>query len=219
MEKLAGLAIVVFDPAEFWRDEQKKTELKKWPMQDPFRVDVETSLFSSFDFARRKWIRPIEEACEGSNEQAGIETIMTSSSGKSVYLLTGDIGGTNSRMSLYDASDASAKPKVVHYYRNAEHLPQERLGDADAFPMHIIVPFLELCWSDGDAHGLAALEQSEIVACIATAGVVSNNRAYLTNLGNLLIDGTAIQSNKSNKYLKRVLRCLVINDFVAQGKS
>ena len=69
---------------------------------------------------------------------------MTTSNKPKVYLLTGDIGGTNSRMSLYDVS--SSKPKVVYYYRNAEHLPEEHLSDPDAFPLRIVAPFLQHCW-------------------------------------------------------------------------
>ena len=142
---------------------------------------------------------------------------------KHVYLLTGDIGGTNSRMSLYDVKNG--EPKVVYYYRNAEHIPEDRVKDRDAFPMHIVVPFLKHCWSADSSNNkkknpvaLAPLEESEIVACIATAGVVSNNAAKLTNLGGLLIDGNDIQNNTSNPYLKHVKRVVVINDFVAQGE-
>eukprot|EP00977_Amphora_coffeiformis_P028161 scaffold34710_cov208-Amphora_coffeaeformis.AAC.7 len=136
---------------------------------------------------------------------------------KSVYLLTGDIGGTNSRMSLYDVRHS--EPKVVKYYRNAEHLPEERLKDADAFSMHIVVPFLKHCWEQQADDGLvlAPLEETEIVACVATAGVVTDNAAKLTNLGGLLIDGNAIQADTKNAYLKHVKRVFVINDFVAQG--
>ena len=149
-----------------------------------------------------------------------------------VYLLTGDIGGTNSRMSLYDVK-SGATPKVVKYYRNAQHLPEATLSDPDAFAMRIVVPFLQFCWNNGDDQpeqkqhknakskkpsSLAPLTSSAIVACIATAGVVTNNRANLTNLGNLLIDGNAMQNNTTNKYLKQVQRAVVINDFVAQGE-
>ena len=134
-----------------------------------------------------------------------------------VYLLTGDIGGTNSRMSLYDV--ASNQPKVVHYYRNAEHLPPARLSDPQAFSLHIVAPFLKLCFDNNAKNDLSPLnDQVEIVACIATAGVVSNNAAKLTNLGNLLIDGNAMQANTTHEYLKYLKRVLVINDFVAQGK-
>lgn len=129
--------------------------------------------------------------------------------------MTGDVGGTNSRMSLYDCK--STEPKVVNHYRNAVHLPEDRLLDPNAFPKNIIEPFLELCFNDAAKNGLESIENSEIVACIATAGVVSDNRANLTNLGGLLIDGNAIQSYKTNKYLKHIRRCVIINDFVAQG--
>jgi glucokinase len=66
---------------------------------------------------------------------------------------------------------------------------------------------------------LVPLADATIISCIATAGVVTDNAAKLTNLGNLLIDGNQMQANTSNKYLKCIQRCLVINDFVAQGKE
>ena len=86
-------------------------------------------------------------------------------SAKSVYLLTGDIGGTNSRMSLYEVGNPQ-EPKLVIHYRNYENLPDHVLSDPDAFPMRIIVPFLETCWSNTTENELAPLEESEIVACI-----------------------------------------------------
>lgn len=129
-----------------------------------------------------------------------------------VYLLTGDIGGTNSRMSLYDLRSTS--PKVYQEYRNEKYIPKVKRQEHDAFPTRIIVPFLEHCWKE---LGLETVNV-EIVACIATAGIVTDNMARLTNLDNLLISGNDIQHNTSDKFLKHVKRVVVINDFVAQGR-
>ena len=84
------------------------------------------------------------------------------------YLLTGDIGGTNSRMSLYDAT--SEKPLVVKTFRNAEHLPVKVRSNPAAFQTHIVIPFLEHCWNT-TANKLVALEQCQIIGCLATAGL------------------------------------------------
>lgn len=127
------------------------------------------------------------------------------------YLLTGDIGGTNSRISLYDPT--KKEPLFVHFFRNAEHLPADTHGDSDAFARNILTPFLrDHCGSIFDTE-----ESVTIIACLASAGLVQDNAVKLTNLGNLLIDGSAIASSTSDKYLKSIVSCHIINDFVAQG--
>jgi glucokinase len=128
------------------------------------------------------------------------------------YLLTGDIGGTNSRMSFY-AADGD-EPLVVKYFRNAEHLPNNTHDKPAAFQNNIIIPFLKHCWQTAS---LVRLENCNIIACLATAGLVTSNGVRMTNLGNLLVDGTAIKNDTTDKYLKQVVICTVINDFVAQG--
>jgi glucokinase len=160
---------------------------------------------------------------------------MKPSSSKVVYLMTGDIGGTNSRMSLYPlpSSSSSAQqssnnpttsiPSHLHYheYRNEEELPKSCRTDPHAFATRIVAPFLQECFErlgilpeDTTSYD----EHVEIVACIATAGIVTNNAAKLTNLDNLQIDGNDIVSNPThNPYLTCVKRVMVINDFVAQG--
>ena len=132
---------------------------------------------------------------------------------KTVYLLTGDIGGTNARMSLYDAEEGiSGKPLVEKYYRNAETIPETE-RQANTFRKYIVVPFLKHCWETNS--DLAPLETVDIIATLATAGVVSNDQVYMTNLGNLFVDGKAIEADTSNPYVKRIVVCRIINDFVA----
>lgn len=125
-----------------------------------------------------------------------------------VYLLTGDIGGTNSRLSLY-AVDAK-EPLVTKNYRNAQYV-LEHVDDPAAFGRYIVGPFLEFC---SDQAKLCA--SFRVVACLATAGVVKDNQVRLTNLGNLLIDGNALQASKDG-WLQHIVACQIINDFVAQG--
>ena len=133
---------------------------------------------------------------------------------KTFYLLTGDIGGTNSRMYLYDTSCGDCdEPKVVQHYRNSNHIAPEHYKEPGVFQKRIITPFLEHCWASCD--DLEPLNNVAIVATLAIAGVVDDNRVHLTNLGGILVDGTAIEMDKSNKYLKHIVVCRIINDFVA----
>lgn len=149
------------------------------------------------------------------------EAMVMGTNEKVVYLLTGDIGGTNSRMALYDPlnTDCSSKdkPLVEKYYRNSEHIPKDCHGHPQVFQERIVIPFLKYCWEENaeSKNILHPFRKVRILATLATAGVVSNNRAYLTNLGDMLIDGTAIAENVQDKYLKRIVVCRIINDFVA----
>lgn len=136
------------------------------------------------------------------------------------YLLTGDIGGTNSRMGLYDTH--SNNPLKVKIYRNQDHLPSDNNTASTVFQDKIITPFLKLCFdelnivSPDDEENGVGLETFRILACLACAGPVQDNRVRLSNLGNLLIDGGVI-GNAAGPYLNRIDHCHVINDFVAQG--
>jgi glucokinase len=129
------------------------------------------------------------------------------------YLLTADVGGTNSRMGLYSLDNTV--PLVVKYYRNEECLTKKEDG---IFENNVIAPFLQHCW--GSNSNLLPLEQVEIIACLAIAGPVRNNAAWMSNLHNIVIDGTAIANQihiKNEPYLARIKVCKIINDFVAQG--
>ncbi len=130
-----------------------------------------------------------------------------------VYLLTGDIGGTNSRMGLYSVQDSF--PLVVKNFRNQEHLTEKVDG---IFERKIIAPFLQHCWETNDS--LQPLDQVEIVASLAVAGPVRNNQVGMSNLHDIVIDGTAIAKQtfvKGDPYLSKIKVCKIINDFVAQG--
>jgi glucokinase len=133
------------------------------------------------------------------------------------YLLTGDIGGTNSRLGLYNTS--SPEPLKVKIYRNQDHLPKDNNDNATAFQDKIIAPFLKLCFeelniSPDEVNDISS--EFRILACLAVAGPVQNNRVQMSNLGNLLVDGGVI-ANASGPYLVHIHHCSVINDFVAQG--
>ncbi len=133
------------------------------------------------------------------------------------YLLTGDIGGTNSRMGLYLVG--SNTPLGVVTYRNADHLKKKEAG---IFTRKIIAPFLKHCWET--IPNMEPIELSEIVSCLAIAGPVKHNRVIMSNLHNIEICGDAIVEDKhdigsteGNSFIKSIKVCKIINDFVAQG--
>jgi glucokinase len=130
------------------------------------------------------------------------------------YLLTGDIGGTNSRMGLYMV-DCNT-PLCVKTYRNAEYIPES--PSKGTFEKSIIGPFLQHCWET--VQHLAPIQQTDIIACLAIAGPVKNNHVTMSNLHNLEIDGTAIARNvhcRADPFIDAIKVCTIINDFVAQG--
>jgi glucokinase len=129
------------------------------------------------------------------------------------YLLTGDIGGTNSRMGLFSAD--SDIPLVVRYYRNQDFLNEKEDG---IFEKMIIAPFLKHCWEE--CKGLVELGSAEIIVCLAVAGPVRANSVAMSNLHSIIIDGNAIAKQTycpQEPYLARIKVCKIINDFVAQG--
>lgn len=134
---------------------------------------------------------------------------------KTVYFLTGDIGGTNSRMFLYDSN--KSQPLAFRLFRNQDFIPTDCYGDDSVFQRNIVVPFLEHCWAEQEQHNLLDLNQVEIRAVLAVAGVVTNNHCNVTNLGNMLVDGNLIAADESSEFSKAILSCTIINDFVAQG--
>jgi glucokinase len=132
---------------------------------------------------------------------------------KTAYLLTADVGGTNSRMGLYSVDDCI--PLVVKYYRNQDYLTAKKDG---IFEKNVVAPFLQHCWESNS--NLVSLDQVEIIACLAIAGPVRNNSVFMSNLHNIVIDGNAIAKQlhcPNEPYLSAIKVCKIINDFVAQG--
>eukprot|EP00535_Pseudo-nitzschia_heimii_P010832 CAMPEP_0197199246 /NCGR_PEP_ID=MMETSP1423-20130617/33788_1 /TAXON_ID=476441 /ORGANISM="Pseudo-nitzschia heimii, Strain UNC1101" /LENGTH=423 /DNA_ID=CAMNT_0042653101 /DNA_START=108 /DNA_END=1376 /DNA_ORIENTATION=- len=126
------------------------------------------------------------------------------------YLLTGDIGGTNSRMGLYGIGNNT--PLGALTYRNADHLKEKEDG---IFTRNIIAPFLKHCWET--IPGMAPIELSEIIACLAVAGPVKQNTVIMSNLHNIEICGDSIVAERDDPYVQSIQVCKIINDFVAQG--
>ena len=139
------------------------------------------------------------------------------------YLLTGDIGGTNSRMAFYDTHHTSSSnkkkchPIYEKHYRNAEHILPEYYNDPNVFTNQIIIPFLKYCFEEMKNDNATSTENDgvQIIATLAVAGMVLNNQVHLTNLGNMLIDGNAIANNNKDEFMRKIVVCRIINDFVA----
>ena len=133
------------------------------------------------------------------------------------YLLTGDIGGTNSRMAFYDTSGTGkCQPMLERHYRNAEHILPEHYKDPNIFTNQIIIPFLKYCFAEiKNLNSASADDEVHIIATLAVAGMVLNNQVRLTNLGSMLIDGNAIMNNNEHEILRKIVVCRIINDFVA----
>jgi glucokinase len=132
------------------------------------------------------------------------------------YLLTGDIGGTNSRMGLYSVNCNT--PLCIKTYRNADYITKDKAQQAGLFEKNIMAPFLQHCWDS--VPNLAPIELTEIIASLAIAGPVKNNKVIMSNLYNMEINGTAIAKSlncNNDPYMRTIQVCKIINDFVAQG--
>ena len=129
----------------------------------------------------------------------------TSEKKKETYLFVGDIGGTNTRLSIY-ATDQK-EPLHTKTYSNEEYFT----SPTSTFENTIFPKFLsEECTSLKDDDSI------NLIACFAVAGPVHNNKVTLTNLGGVELDGSLVENN-TNGYLKYITKCKIINDFVGQG--
>ena len=122
-------------------------------------------------------------------------TIGTETNGKT-YLLTGDIGGTNSRMRLYDT--CNPKHLAQKDYRNHEVFKKGGRTEG-TFERFTFDPILEHCWTTLNLKDSHPIEKCEIISVFVVAGPVEGNKATLTNLG-ITIDGDAIERVSENVY-------------------
>lgn len=117
-------------------------------------------------------------------------------------LLVGDIGGTNSRLMIYETTDSldvltdssTSSHKIVsqNYYKNNDY----------KFFEEVLLSFLSLPTNRNvKIHS----------CCLAVAGPVSGNQINFTNREGWIINGTSI----ANEF--HMNSVLLINDFVANG--
>jgi glucokinase len=105
-------------------------------------------------------------------------------------------------------------PLAAVTYQNSEHIT-EKEGN---FAEKIVGPFLRHCWAT--IPNIAPIELSEVIASLAIAGPVRNNRVQMSNLHDIEIDGNAMADHSrgsADPYMASIKVCKIINDFVAQG--
>lgn len=185
------------------------------------------------------------------------------------FLLAGDIGGTNSRMALYERTQYTIldpfrnsdsrynRPLFAKEYRNEDRLgcddrhgpdhdiPDDATGEKsrnrkniENFVETIIGPFLEEAWNSDEVAGSRKGSNTNpntkdvfIVCCLGVTGpvdpslndgtVTTSQRDYLKGLnGRGIVEECQTSEPTTNDravVLSFVRRCVVINDFVAQG--
>ena len=128
--------------------------------------------------------------------------------GSSSVVLAGDIGGTNSRLMLFEVADGDS-PKQGS-------MAPGRLVYQKTYPNHSYASMVEVVQAFTADAAKAAEAKGEppastpAVACLAVAGVVSHNSCRLTNL-DWRINGGEIADATGITHVE------IINDFVAQG--
>jgi len=136
------------------------------------------------------------------------------SSEHSVTYLAGDIGGTNSRLQLFQVKSTAGlqSPGACDTPRASDH--GEQLLHSHTYPSQhfasltfVIQQFLKECVSE---TGLSAEELRPVACCLAVAGPVRANKATITNV-DWKLDGAEM-----SKHLG-IPDVLIINDFVGIG--
>lgn len=103
------------------------------------------------------------------------------------FVIAGDIGGTNSRLSLYKAEE-NATALVWIEYLNKSFLD---IHQSEAFPK-ILNVFLDVCKEQLAEVGID-FSNPTITACFACAGPVKNNKCEFSN-NSFVVDGQAIEN-------------------------
>lgn len=118
-------------------------------------------------------------------------------------VLTGDIGGTNARLVLYEA------PDDVDELRNGKSHPTHRILSQMFYKNNDFASFTEVLCSFFALPGARNLKVH--TACLAVAGPVADNHINFTNREGWIIDGDAISEDFGIDHVQ------LINDFVANG--
>lgn len=150
-----------------------------------------------------------------------------------LFILAGDIGGTNSRLALHNLpaseNDESYKtPVFTKTYGNESYVLDH---GSEAFHVILNTFFGEFIESDATTLSKAQFEAGPksdvaIVACFACAGPILHNACTFTNIefkkegyskaDKFVIDGNIISATSSH-LLNAIVHCRVVNDFVGQG--
>lgn len=113
-----------------------------------------------------------------------------------VLYVAGDIGGTNSRLQLFDYTDRYEQLLSENTY------PSKKYNSM----VEILNIFIQACYKTNKIH-----KSTPIIACtLAVAGPVNHNTVRLTNL-NWVINGDEIESKC------HIRKCMIVNDFAGIG--
>ena len=151
--------------------------------------------------------------CGCFNYAAASNAILFNANASSTILFVGDIGGTNTRLALYEPGSKS--PIFKGEYLNSQFLVKKN----NTFEKEIFDPFL--------TASNISFEEKNIIACFAVAGPVKDNCGVMTNLGqkksvfkndafSMTLNGDSIEDSVVGN-LKYIKKCKIINDFVGQG--
>ncbi|KAG7344562.1 glucokinase [Nitzschia inconspicua] len=167
----------------------------------------------------------------GDDDQATSENSMKQSSAitttpnneDTFVIVAGDVGGTNSRLALYTSNGE----RLYHRdYRNEEYLLKDDDDDVDTTPsdrmfeQKILIPFLQCCCSEGRSSTYDWNVFEIVVVCLAVAGPVKDNTVQTSRHKALEINGYDLLQrcqNSGDPFIRKVVQCYIINDFVAQG--
>lgn len=117
-------------------------------------------------------------------------------------LLAGDIGGTNSRLMIYEAPDDPSSFRDDRSIDTHQPIRQRNLKNIEFQSFQdVLRAFLTVPFDVGQVH----------CCCLAMAGPVSNNRSKFTNREGWTIDGADLERQFHINSVK------LINDFEANG--
>eukprot|EP00899_Mesostigma_viride_P017358 jgi/Mesvir1/25623/Mv01847-RA.1 len=129
---------------------------------------------------------------------------------RTALILSGDVGGTNSRFQLWEVEPgATAKLGVTAPGR--EVFKREYQNENFARFEDVVVAFLRDAQKEIGLPGITSAEGGPQVACFAVAGPVDANRVAFTNRSAWVIDGSQLQT------VLGIEQVSLINDFVANG--
>jgi len=126
-----------------------------------------------------------------------------------VFIIAGDIGGTNSRFALYTVDADVSEPLFYKEYSS------QKAADPSIDAYGGFMKLLDLVLTESLAsQSLTVADGVSIVACFACAGPVLQNCCCFTNLadGKFKVDGTAICEQ-----FPVMKAASVVNDFVGMG--
>jgi len=121
-------------------------------------------------------------------------------------VVAGDIGGTNSRLTLYNVPARAVVKDGLKAPGDELFVKKYKNDDFKSFT-DVMKKFVE----DAEIDTGVKVKGHVSACCLAAAGPVAGNKVKMTNRGSWVIDGGLLEHEL------RITRVRLINDFVAQG--